>query len=697
MRVRIRLVLLFTLGFTLLFTFFAQKGYYTQKFNAEYWKDKYDQSPWQLPLSTRPIGDDGLYLYQGYAIIRGADPSLLSAEVPPLGKYLIGLFTVLSEYPAFYGIFVGALTLWIFYLLCQKILKNTSWSLFATLLLALDPLFVNQWHLTMLDNLYLFFILSVFFLLAQMPKSGKTKTLLLTCSIGLALGFMAETKAPLFIPHLVLVTGFVLFKCKRFKYLPLVAGGFIAGYLLPYGYYFYLGHSVAEWAQVQKYIVRFYIDGSLQANYGSALTALLSGYIQNLFSHEWNRISEWSPVWILFTLSSFGIILLSFRKTKKKLIVPDEIKIWVVVATITLCILPFWSRYLLIILPFLILCFTVTLKTLKDTLVARALIAFSIVLSFSVFLLTLFPTPKNAAVQFQYNLEHGFFSDIYFSAKNLNEDNSNWQDFNKIGLMFLEEGEIEKVDISSPKFNWSRFTSHENLPMTVKLTTRHLGNFTNNSTVSFIKEGGLWKTVWNWNILIPDADQNSHFITKVDEAKRGSLLNSDGVVLASDLKGILISAIPNKLDQSREDELFSILQNVFPRKIGTVFLSQRIGFNRSGNLPISIGVLSPNPKPELLDTLASFPGVILKPHFIRMTNAEKTSQEIGELTNSLYEECCSYNYTTTSYDGTTGLEGKYNRELKGINGGTLTLIKADGSEKILIKKDKLDGKDALVD
>ena len=697
MKIRLRLVLFLALGFTLLFTFYSQRGYYTQTFNADYWKDKYDQSPWQLPLSTRPVGDDGLYLYQGHAMMHGADPSLLSAEVPPLGKYLIGFFTVFLRYPALYGIFVGALTLFVFYFLCQRILKSTNWSLFTTLLFALDPLFINQWHLTMLDNLYLFFILLVFLLLTFIPNSSKNKTILLTSAIGLALGLMAETKAPLFVPHLFLITGFVLFKYKKIRYSLFVAAGFVAGYLLPYTYYFYLGHSFAEWVQVQKYIVRFYIDGSLQANYGSALTALMTGYIQNLFSHEWNRISEWSPAWILFTVSSFGIIFLSLLKTKKKLSFPNELKIWVVLSTVTLCVLPFWSRYLLIILPFLILCFSFALKSTKVKIVSKGLVTFSAVLSLITFFLFLFPTPKNAATQFQYNLEHGFFSDIYFSTNNLDRKNLGWQEFNKKGLTLLEEGEIEKIKMSHINTHWSRFKARQNLPISLTFTTRHLGSFMSASTMTFVKDSGVWKIVWEWDDFIKGASQDSHLLTKTDEARRGSLLNSNGVVLASDLEGTLISVIPNKLDQSRENELFSLLQNLFPKKIGTVFLNQRIRFNRSGNLPISIGVLSHNPDQKLLDTLTSFPGVILEPHFTRMTNAKEAPQEIGILTNSLYEECCSYNYTTTSYDGTTGLEKKYNKELKGINGGSLKLIMPDGTQKILIERVKRDGKDFVVD
>ena len=64
-------------------------------FDEAYWKNKYEQSQWKLPLSVRTIGDDGLYLYVGYRLVHGNDPTSSNAEMPPLGKYLIGISIVL--------------------------------------------------------------------------------------------------------------------------------------------------------------------------------------------------------------------------------------------------------------------------------------------------------------------------------------------------------------------------------------------------------------------------------------------------------------------------------------------------------------------------------------------------------------------------------------------------------------------------
>lgn len=63
---------------------------FTSRFDQEYWKDRYEHSQWKLPLSTRTLGDDGLFLYEGYRLARGDDPTNYNSEVPPLGKYLIG-------------------------------------------------------------------------------------------------------------------------------------------------------------------------------------------------------------------------------------------------------------------------------------------------------------------------------------------------------------------------------------------------------------------------------------------------------------------------------------------------------------------------------------------------------------------------------------------------------------------------------
>ena len=41
---------------------YSNRALLFSRFDQVYWKDKYEQSQWKLPLSQRTIGDDGLYL-----------------------------------------------------------------------------------------------------------------------------------------------------------------------------------------------------------------------------------------------------------------------------------------------------------------------------------------------------------------------------------------------------------------------------------------------------------------------------------------------------------------------------------------------------------------------------------------------------------------------------------------------------------
>ena len=58
----------------------------SKEYDVSYWKDRFEHSQWQLPLSKRIIGDDGLYAYAGYKLISGSDPAVISPEVPPVGN-----------------------------------------------------------------------------------------------------------------------------------------------------------------------------------------------------------------------------------------------------------------------------------------------------------------------------------------------------------------------------------------------------------------------------------------------------------------------------------------------------------------------------------------------------------------------------------------------------------------------------------
>ena len=101
--------LIFVLLAYLSLVIFTNRALFFSSYDADYWRDKFEHSQWSLPLSVRTIGDDGLYLYEGYRLIQGGDPTLLNAEVPPFGKYLIGASTLVFGNGYAYGFITTSL------------------------------------------------------------------------------------------------------------------------------------------------------------------------------------------------------------------------------------------------------------------------------------------------------------------------------------------------------------------------------------------------------------------------------------------------------------------------------------------------------------------------------------------------------------------------------------------------------------
>src|SRR3989344_7531433 len=110
------IIFFFLVIFTVQFfqVIYFNRNTFIKKYDTAYWKDRYEHSQWQLPLSKRIIGDDGLYAYAGYKLISGSDPAVISPEVPPVAKYLFGVSILLFNNPAYASILFGVSTLILF-------------------------------------------------------------------------------------------------------------------------------------------------------------------------------------------------------------------------------------------------------------------------------------------------------------------------------------------------------------------------------------------------------------------------------------------------------------------------------------------------------------------------------------------------------------------------------------------------------
>lgn len=331
-------VLIGNLGFRI----WQYRQEYLTKFDPDYWQDRYLKSQWVDPQSKEPIGDDGLFAYAGWEYIHGADPTLINAETPPLGKYLIGLSILIFRNQNIFALLTGILVLFIFYKLNFFFFKEKIWALLPVVLFSLEPLYYQQLRAPYLDNLYLLFLISTFYFLL------KEKLLISTIFLGL----MATTKNT--VSTLLLVGGvcsIYVFLTRR-ESLTIFLKSLLISLLvlfLTYFRYFWLGHSFRDFLGVQKWILNFYTIGA-KGTLGMVFPML----VINRWQTWWDgvvKISEWQATWpILLVASSWYLVSRIRRKKRDQLLLPFT---WIVIYLAFLSFIPVWPRYFLLLLPFM--------------------------------------------------------------------------------------------------------------------------------------------------------------------------------------------------------------------------------------------------------------------------------------------------------------------------------------------------------
>lgn len=335
--------LLLALCANLAIRIYSYRAEYLSKYDPVYWEGRYWRSQWVVSNSKEPVGDDGLYAYAGWEYIHGRDPTSLNAEMPPLGKYLIGLSILIFSNQNIFALICGILVLVVFYKLNKSVFKSSFLALMPVVAFSFEPLFWQQLRAPFLDLAYLLFLLLTF-------------SLFLSQRLFLAavfLGLMAATKASastFLLVGLTTILYFVFRKkwnlLKRWLFLLPIS---LASFTLTYLRYFWLGHSLREFLGVQKWILNFYQTGA-KAAFGGVWRMLLTGK----WLTWWNGIvavSEWWIGWTILLLAFIGywVVVIFRRKFDNSLL----LSVWLLIYLLFLSFIPVWPRYLLLVLPFL--------------------------------------------------------------------------------------------------------------------------------------------------------------------------------------------------------------------------------------------------------------------------------------------------------------------------------------------------------
>jgi hypothetical protein len=314
---------------------------YTAKLDGVYWEGKYQKSQWVIPNSKNSIGDDGLYAYHGWILLHGGDPSLVNPEVPPLGKYLIGVTELLFNNNNIFGLFTSLLLLTVFYLMNMQLFRNKLVAFLPIFLFSFEPLFTQQFMGSYLDSLHVSFLLLTFLFFYR--KQFVLSSIFLGCFAMTKFSYLAGFAAF----SMVLYT-FLVMRKELYSYLISLFMVPIVG-MLSYLRFFLLGHTPFDYLRLQKYIVSFYSTGAKATVFGMVFPMIFL----NKWYTWWDGVqsmAEWTIGWPL----TFVGAVYSLRFIRRNLASPFFHQLlWCCCYLVFLLLTPVFSRYLLLLLPFL--------------------------------------------------------------------------------------------------------------------------------------------------------------------------------------------------------------------------------------------------------------------------------------------------------------------------------------------------------
>lgn len=581
-------------------------------------KNRFDHSQWRIPLSSRIISDEELYVVAGTEIMKGGELFSINPETPPLGKYLYGLGYVWLGNPYWVSYLLFVVLLSTIAVFAQRQFRQIRLTWLMVWWASLSAILVSQIGQTMLDLPQAVFLLMHVGLLSEaLTTKQRTWQMFFSLLAGVTLGLFAAVKVPILAP-VVLVMAVVFLLGHRSLLgamtLTLAAAG---AYLATFYPYFAASHTVMEWLGTQKWMISFYLSSQTAPTYGMYWVTLLTGWFTDATHPSWLRASEWSFGWplvvggaLIFLTQIIGQQLnahQSWQVSFKKLATP-QVYLGSLVAAFSLVytVLPFNARYFVLIFPLALLSIGPWLKKLLSDQRAQAfLVIISVVLAGEL-VLALRPQPLARLQFFTLDLQRGNAQDAYSYLEPSTTTFSRldfWENLKTTQLNL--QSEKQEVTLSAP-FVWP-WQNEVNGELALSWQTP-IGPITTVSPLTLVRVNNQWRVRWDWATVHPNYNRDSTMLFTPAYPVEGKLLSPDGTILSQPGQELLLKVTPSQLgEREKATALISLATGV-----RAVELEKSLYVDALPNSPITISPLKPETPATILSQLRSEPGIILE-------------------------------------------------------------------------------------
>lgn len=296
-----------------------------------------------------------------------------------------------------------------------------------------------------------------------------------------------------------------------------------------------------------------------------------------------------------------------------------------------------------------------------------------------------FNTPEEVAkVYFEY-INTGNYEKAYDLLTDESKNKINMDDFKNTYTNFYNN--IECVAIKTEQVNCNKIDdTNSKIAYTNNIRSLY-GDFKFDNTLNLIKQKDKKYYIdWNMDSVYPNFNSSDKIKVNSDEAKRGSLIDRNGVLLAGSGYIASIGIVPGWMNQDtkeqdikRVSELLGISVENINKKLGASYVKE--------DTFVELDTVSKQDS-GLLAELREIEGIKIKDVESRVYPlGEKAAHITGYVQKASKEDIESNKLLDEkSLVGKTGLEKAYDDKLKGKNGYEVILTDENGNEKNVIFK-----------
>ena len=221
------------------------------------------------------------------------------------------------------------------------------------------------------------------------------------------------------------------------------------------------------------------------------------------------------------------------------------------------------------------------------------------------------------------------------------------------------------------------------------------GNVSFENEAVFVKGEDRYQLTWSDALIFPDLEATDKVRVSTTQAERGQIQDRNGRVLAGKGTASSVGIVPGKLeDRETSIEKIAELLGVTAESIGNKLAAQWVkddSFVPIKTVPRVEEQDLNNPDEETLkeqdrqEKLLAIPGIMISSVEVReYPLGDAAAHLIGYVQNVTaedLEEHAGEGYTSNSVIGRSGMEGLFEKELKGQNGCKIYIADEEGNEK----------------